>query len=165
VFTITLPARLEVRPDADLEAEAEGTRGEAPVAALPPLDGVSVLVVDDDADARTFVCELLEHHGATVVTSDSATDAMRRFRQLRPDVIISDLGMPDEDGYSLIKRVRSLTSHEGGDTPALALTAYVRNQDENAALSAGYHRHVRKPVDVSELVTAVAELATTAKAE
>ena len=163
-FTIKLPARLEVRPDADFEAEQAETRG-AVLAALPALDGVSVLVVDDDADARTFVCELLENHGAIVTTSDSATDAMRRFRQFRPDVIISDIGMPDEDGYSLIKRVRSLTAHEGGDTPALALTAYVRSQDENAALSAGYHRHVRKPVDVSELITAVAELATTANAE
>jgi signal transduction histidine kinase len=163
-FTMRLPTRLEVRPEADLEVEGAEAPG-APVAALPTLDGVSVLVVDDDADARTFVCELLEDHGATVAMSDSATDAMHRFRQLRPDVIISDIGMPDEDGYSLIKRVRSLTSHEGGDTPALALTAYVRNQDQNAALSAGYHRHVRKPVDVSELITAVAELATTATTE
>jgi signal transduction histidine kinase len=164
-FTITLPTRLELSPDADLDALPADRPVEAPVAALPTLDGVSVLVVDDDVDARTFVCELLENHGATVVMSDSATDAMRHLRQIRPDVIISDIGMPDEDGYSLIKRVRSLTSHEGGDTPALALTAYVRSQDQSAALSAGYHRHVRKPVDVSELITAVAELATTATTE
>jgi signal transduction histidine kinase len=165
-FTIRLPTRLEVRPDADdaaLDAEQPALQGAA--AALPALDGVSVLVVDDDEDARTFVGELLENHGATVAMSDSATDAMRRFRQIRPDVIISDIGMADEDGDSFIKRVRSLTSHEGGDTPALALTAYVRNQDEHAALSAGYHRHVRKPVEVSELIAAVAELATTANAE
>ena len=164
-FTITLPTRLELSPDASFDALPVERAVEAPVTPLPALDGVSVLVVDDDVDSRTFVCQLLENHGATVAMSDSASDALLRFRQLRPDVIISDIGMPNEDGYSLIKRVRSLTAHEGGDTPALALTAYVRNQDQNAALSAGYHRHVRKPVDVSELITAVAELATTANAE
>jgi signal transduction histidine kinase len=164
-FTITLPTRLELSPDASFDALPAERAVEAPVTPLPALDGVSVLVVDDDVDSRTFVCQLLENHGATVAMSDSASDALLRFRQLRPDVIISDIGMPNEDGYSLIKRVRSLTAHEGGDTPALALTAYVRNQDQNAALSAGYHRHVRKPVDVSELITAVAELATTANAE
>ena len=135
-------------------------RSEASAQALPHLDGVSVLVVDDDVDSRSFVCQLLEHHGATVAMSDSTSDALSRFRQLRPDVIISDIGMPDEDGYALIKRVRSLASHEGGNTPAMALTAYAHSQDETAALAAGYHRHVRKPVDVSELITAVAELAT-----
>ena len=158
-FTITLPTRLAVTPDPDLEAAPAETADEAPVAAMPHLDGISVLVVDDDMDSRTFVCQLLQNHGATVAASDSTSDALLRFRELRPDVIISDIGMPDEDGYALIKRVRSLTSREGGDTPAVALTAYVRRKDENAALSAGYHRHVRKPVDVSELITAVAELA------
>ena len=147
-------------PGDELEAAPAETQTEALAQALPHLDGVSVLVVDDDADSRSFVCQLLEHHGATVSMSDSTSDALSRFRQLRPDVIISDIGMPDEDGYALIKRVRSLSSHEGGNTPAMALTAYARNQDETAALSAGYHRHVRKPVDVAELITAVAELAT-----
>ena len=159
-FTITLPTRLAVAPGDDLEAAPAETEAEASAQALPHLDGVSVLVVDDDVDSRSFVCQLLEHHGATVSMSDSTSDALSRFRQLRPDVIISDIGMPDEDGYALIKRVRSLSSHEGGNTPAMALTAYARSQDETAALSAGYHRHVRKPVDVAELITAVAELAT-----
>ena len=159
-FTITLPSRLEVSPDDELEVAPAKTRADAPVAALPNLDGISVLVVDDDTDSRSFVSQLLENHGATVAMSDSTSDALLRFKHLRPDVIISDIGMPDEDGYALIKRVRSLGSHEGGNTPAVALTAYVHRMDETAALSAGYHRHVRKPVDVSELITAVAELAT-----
>ena len=159
-FTITLPTRLAVAPGDDLEAAPAETEPEAPAQALPHLDGVSVLVVDNDVDSRSFVCQLLEHHGATVSVSDSTSDALSRFRQLRPDVIISDIGMPDEDGYALIRRVRSLSSHEGGNTPAMALTVYARSEDETAALAAGYHRHVRKPVDVAELITAVAELAT-----
>ena len=158
-FTITLPSRLEVSPDDELEVAPAKARADAPVAALPNLDGISVLVVDDDMDSRSFVSQLLENHGATVAMSDSTSDALLRFKHLRPDVIISDIGMPDEDGYALIKRVRLLGSHEGGNTPAVALTAYVHRMDETAALSAGYHRHVRKPVDVSELITAVAELA------
>ena len=158
-FTITLPTHLQVVPDDDAPDPAAAMRGTAPLEAHAELDGVSVLVVDDDADSRTFVCQLLEDHGARVAVSDSTSDAFQQFRQLRPDVLISDLGMPDEDGYALIRRIRALTSREGGGTPAVALTAYVRSQDENAALDAGYQRHVRKPVVVAELISAVAEFA------
>jgi signal transduction histidine kinase len=161
-FTMALPARLGIETEDEDEPIPPKTEVAGAPETLPNLDGISVLVVDDDVDSRTFVCQLLQNHGATVTVSDSTSDALLRFKELRPDVIISDIGMPDQDGYALIKRVRSLTSDEGGDTPALALTAYVSRQDENAALSAGYHRHVRKPVDVSELITAVAELAANA---
>jgi signal transduction histidine kinase len=161
-FTITLPARLQVGTGDELDVMPVKAEEDSPAKALPDLDGISVLVVDDDIDSRNFVCQLLENHGAKVAAADSTLSALTRFSQLRPDVLVSDIGMPQEDGYALIKRVRSLDSREGGNTPAVALTAYVRTQDEVAALSAGYHRHVRKPVDVSELITAVAELATNA---
>jgi signal transduction histidine kinase len=161
-FTITLPTELEADRDEAVDATPGRVAAELSTTALPQLDGVSVLVVDDDHDSRSFVCQLLQDQGATVATADSASDAIGRFKQVRPDVIVSDIGMPDEDGYDLIKQVRSLDSGEGGNTPAVALTAYVRTEDETAALSAGYDRHVRKPVVVAELLGAVAELATNA---
>jgi signal transduction histidine kinase len=160
-FTITLPTELEADADDGADGERLSAADES-VASLPQLDGVSVLLVDDDLDSRGFVCQLLENHGATVATSASTLEAVERFKHVRPDVLVSDIGMPDEDGYALIRQVRALASHEGGNTPAVALTAYVRAQDANAALAAGYQRHVRKPVVVSELITAVAELATNA---
>ena len=161
-FTIVLPASLALDEEAAL-AEAPASAGsDPPIDELPSLDGISVLVVDDDTDSRNVVCHLLENQGASVAKAESTADAFVRFKQLRPDVLISDIGMPDEDGYALIRRVRSLASHEGGNTPAVALTAYVRSEDEDAAIGAGYQRHVRKPVVVAELITAVAELATNA---
>ena len=160
-FTITLPTASRWRPvTSSRPRRRETADGARRHEELPHLDGVSVLVVDDDADSRSFVCQLLENQGASVAMADSTSEALSRFRQLRPDVLVSDIGMPDEDGYALIRRVRSLASHEGGNMPAIALTAYARSQDETAALSAGYQRHMRKPVDVAELITAVAELAT-----
>jgi signal transduction histidine kinase len=160
-FTIVLPARVELLAAEEVVAAAP------PVAAdrtddLPQLAGISILVVEDDVDSRQFVCQLLESQGATVSMAASTHDALHRFVQLRPDVVISDIGMPEEDGYSLIRRIRALGGDAGGNTPALALTAYVTNQDERAALSAGYDRHVRKPVQVAQLITAVAELAANA---
>jgi CheY-like chemotaxis protein len=126
---------------------------------LPHLDGVSVLVVDDNQDSRNFLRELLAEHGAAIATAGSTDEAMRIFRGQRPDVLVSDIAMPGEDGYDLIRQVRGLDDGEGGRTPAVALTAYVRGEDRHAAFAAGYDRHIRKPVDVAELVTTVAQLA------
>ena len=100
--------------------------------------------------------------------ADSTAEAFDRFRQLRPDVLVSDIGMPEEDGYELIRRVRALAEPDGGKVPAIALTAYARAEDAAAALSAGYQRHISKPVDVGQLIATVAELvvaATPARAE
>ena len=157
-FTIVLPASLEIDEDAVM-ATPPAIHTHGPIEDLPSLEGISVLLVDDDTDSRNVVCQLLESQGATVATAESTTDAVARFRQLRPDVLISDIGMPEEDGYELIRRVRALGGHEGGNTPAVALTAYVRREDVSAAISAGYQRHVRKPVVVAELITVIAELA------
>ena len=158
-FTIVLPVRLSVEA-ADDERVVRRSAGTAvPAEALPQLDGVSALVVDDDADSRNMLGEVLAKQGLTVLTAASADEAIDLFTRLRPDVLVSDIAMPGEDGYDLIRRIRALSDIEGGRTPAVALTAYVRVEDQRAALEAGYDRHIRKPVDVEELVTTVAELA------
>jgi signal transduction histidine kinase len=157
MFTATLP----IATAATLPAGTEGRAIAPPVHPLATrrLDGVKILVVDDDADSRSFLCDLLEHQGALVDSAGSAADALEAFRKGRPDVLVSDIAMPGEDGYDLIRRVRHLPMLEGGETPAVALTAYVRQQDAVAALAAGYHRHIRKPVMMGELIGVVAELA------
>ena len=157
-FTMTLPLRANVAVADELPA---GPAASEPAACdeLPQLEDVSVLVVDDNADSRNLLRELLSGHGAATVTAGSTDEAIQVFRRLRPDVLVSDIAMPGEDGYDLIRRVRQLGEHEGGRTPAVAVTAYVRGEDRTAAFAAGYDRHIRKPVDVAELVTAVAQLA------
>ena len=160
-FTIVLPVSLEFEADADLADPAPSSFADSPAEELPSLEGVSVLVVDDDRDSRNVLCQLLEHQGATVVMASSTEEAYARFTQWRPDLLVSDIGMPEEDGYALIRRVRALTDEEGGNVPAIALTAYARAEDAHAALTAGYHRHISKPVDVAQLTTAVVELAVT----
>jgi signal transduction histidine kinase len=163
-FTIVLPASLELEDEAVLADSPVASECDTLSDHLPRLEGISVLVVDDDTDSRNVICQLLESQGASVATAGSSSDAFVRFRQLRPDVIVSDIGMPGEDGYALIRRVRNLAAKEGGNVPAIALTAYVRPEDANDALTAGYQRHISKPVDVAQLVTTVVELAVAAPA-
>ena len=123
------------------------------------LAGVTVLVVDDEADARALVGRLLLDRQATVHTAASAAEALELVRVERPDVLVSDVGMPGEDGYSLIRRVRALGPGQGGGVPALALTAYARAEDRVRAVLAGFQMHVAKPVEPAELLTMVASLA------
>ena len=131
-------------------------------AQAPPADvhgdvaGLRVLVVDDEVDARDMVKQLLEERRAVVTTAGSADEALRLLRQDRYDVLISDIGMPGEDGHSLIQRVRALGPAAGGDLPALALTAYARPEDRTLAMRAGYQVHVVKPVDPAVLFALVA---------
>ena len=165
-FTIELPTQLELPASEDGEddriaAALEGD-DEPP---LVHLDGVSVMVVDDDQDSRSFMCQLLRNHGASVVAAESTEEALGRFKELRPRVLISDIGMPGEDGYALIRRVRELPAGEGGAVPAIALTAYAGPDDARAALGAGYQRHLSKPVAVPHLMATIAELAAEAPAE
>jgi CheY-like chemotaxis protein len=126
---------------------------------LPKLDGVRVLVVDDEPDARALATRLLSGQGATVTTAENAADAFRLLREIHPDVLVSDIGMPGEDGLSFIKRVRDLPEGEGGNTPALALTAYARMEDRMNAILAGFQMHIVKPVEAAELLTMVGSLA------
>jgi CheY-like chemotaxis protein len=117
------------------------------------------LVVEDDAEGLALAETILSRAGAEVRSCSSAADAFALVRQWRPDVVVSDIEMPGEDGYSLIRRVRALDPSEGGATPAIALTAYGRTEDRVRALAAGFDMHVPKPVDPGELTAIVAGIA------
>jgi signal transduction histidine kinase/CheY-like chemotaxis protein len=122
------------------------------------LSGVTVLVVDDENDARDLVKHVLLQAEATVLTASSADEALALVRTQRPDVIVSDIGMPDKDGYELMREVRRLPATEGGKTPGLALTAFARSEDRTRALLAGYQVHLAKPIDSHELVVTIGSL-------
>jgi len=122
------------------------------------LAGLRVLVVDDEVDSREVLTLMLNQFGAAVRTTASSQDAFNVVTEWKPDVLLSDLGMPGEDGYQLIARIRALPPGQGRDTPAAAVTAHVRAEDRRRAISAGYQIHIPKPVDPLTLVTAVAAL-------
>jgi CheY-like chemotaxis protein len=123
------------------------------------LNNLRVLIVDDELDAREMVSVMLSHCGADMKSAASASEALEIIESWKPDVLIADIGMPIEDGYGLIKRLRALPKERGGHTPALALTAYARNEDRIRALSEGYQVHLSKPVDRAALAAVVAKLA------
>ena len=126
---------------------------------LPSLLGTKILVVDDDDDARELLRSILAQSGASVRTAASAAEAMEQFDSRPPNILISDIGMPHEDGYELIKQVRAREREAGSiRIPALALTAFARSDDRRKAINAGFHMHLAKPVEPSELVTVVASL-------
>jgi len=119
------------------------------------LRGLKILVVDDEGDTRDFIRAVLEKSGAYVMTSFSVPDALGIFERHRPDCVISDIGMPDEDGYSFIQKVRALPRHLGGDTPAAALTAYARDEDRIRILRSGFQAYILKPIEPGDLIGAV----------
>jgi len=133
--------------------------GEIHAAASRSLDGLRVLLVDDEVETRQIISTVVERTGAEVKTCTNAREALTELVAWRPHVILSDIGMPDEDGYSFINRVRSLSHDEGGATPAAALTAYARDEDRKQALDAGYQMHIAKPIGAGQLVTMIARLA------
>ena len=118
-----------------------------------------MLAVDDEADARELIRRVLEDCGARVLVASSSKEALDVLRREKPDMILSDIGMPGEDGYEFIQQVRRLSPEEGGRTPAAALTAFARAEDRTRALRAGYQTHVTKPVETMELTAVVASLA------
>ena len=122
------------------------------------LDGLKVLVVDDEADTRELLRVGVGQCGAEVVTAGSAREALEAIAEERPELLISDIGMPGEDGYELIRKVRALPAAGGGRIPAIALTAYARTEDRLRALRAGYQSHIAKPVELAELVAVMASL-------
>jgi PAS domain S-box-containing protein len=124
----------------------------------PGVAGLTVLVVDDEPDVREWVSALLEHCKAVVFTAGSATEALAALHVHHPDVIVSDIGMPGEDGYTLIKKIRALGPQDGGGTPAIALTAYARMEDRTRAMVAGFNMHVAKPIEPTELLITIANL-------
>jgi CheY-like chemotaxis protein len=123
------------------------------LARAPRLDGLKVLAVDDQSDTLEMIEAVLQRCGAQTRTSTTAAGAIALLKSWHPDVLVADIGLPEEDGYALIQRVRDLPREQGGQTPAVALTAYTRIEDRMRALSAGYHMHVSKPVEPLELVT------------
>jgi CheY-like chemotaxis protein len=129
------------------------------IAHSPSLEGLRLLIVDDELDFRDLVTVMLGQYGAVVKTAASAAEALGYVETWNPDVLVADIGMRDEDGYGLIRKVRALSSEKGGSTPALALTAYTREDDRLRALSAGFQIHLAKPITGPELAAAVANLA------
>ena len=159
-FTITLPFVGVVTSSEEPEAVHPTPSDEVlSFDGLPSLQGLRILVVDDEPDTRELIQEVLQECGADVITSPSAADALIAIEQHQPDILISDLGMPDEDGYSLISKIRALPAEQGGLIPAAALTAYARAEDRMRVLRSGFQFHLPKPVDSAELVTVVASLA------
>lgn len=123
------------------------------------LSGIRVVVVEDDADAREMLVDVLAGQGAEVQGAGNGIDAVELVTSFRPDVFVSDIGLPDMDGYALIRRIRQLGAEGGGLVPAIALTGYAELEDSRRALAAGYQVHVAKPVDASLLTHAVANVA------
>lgn len=157
-FCIELPVMI-IHPPEDLREHPRAPAPTAPAMDHPSLKGIKVLAVDDEPDARNLIHRVLTDCGAHVVLASCAQEGLELLSKERPDVIISDIGMPDEDGYHFIRKVRMLRPEEGGRTPAAALTAFARAEDRTRALRAGYQTHVAKPVEPTELTAVVASLA------
>ena len=119
------------------------------------LAGVRVLLVDDEKDALAVTRLMLELHGAEVITAPAAAEGLKKVQTHTPDVIVSDIGMPQMDGYQFMRAIRRLPEHKGGNTPALALTAFTRPEDREKALDAGFLAHLPKPVLLQQLITEV----------
>jgi PAS domain S-box-containing protein len=150
-FTVRLPRRTGKNEAA---AGADGL----PSAATHDLSGLQVLVVDDEDDARELIKRILNDCNADVLTAATATEALSLLQHARPDLMVSDLGMPEVDGYGLLDRIRALGPAHGGDLPAIALTAFARSEDRMRALSSGFMAHISKPVEPSELIAKVAAM-------
>jgi signal transduction histidine kinase/ActR/RegA family two-component response regulator len=160
-FTVKLPL-LAVGPTGIEPERVHPTVGDSvPFDCSFQLDGLRILIVDDDPDMRDLLAYTLEVCGAEVIAVATANAAISALTDssLPMDILISDIGMPDEDGYSLLRRVRALKPENGGRIPAIALTAYARTQDRTAALLAGFQSHIAKPVEPAELIAVIANLA------
>jgi CheY-like chemotaxis protein len=153
VFSVTLPRTTVLATKPQDEQAGHGGLGHA-----GRLRGMAILVVDDEPDAREMMMSLLQMCGASAMEAGSAAEALRLLPQLRPDVMLSDLGMPGEDGFSLIRKVRALPGAEGGATPAIALSGYASTEDRKRALAAGFQVHLAKPVNVTELIATLRNL-------
>jgi CheY-like chemotaxis protein len=155
-FMITLPLHVQagsddaelwpVRPDGQMEVRASSLRG------------ARVLVVDDEHDTREILAVMLIRYGTEVRTAGSVAEALTVFAEWRPDVLVSDIGMPVEDGYVLIRKIRALARSDGGEVPSIALTAFAAAQDKEKALASGFNKHLSKPVEPVQLAKEVARI-------
>jgi CheY-like chemotaxis protein len=149
-FTVRLPILTSPRV-----REARSRADEERLAPALRLDGLHVLLVEDNADGREVMSMIIERAGAKVTAVASVKEALEALESLQPDALVSDIGLPDEDGYALIGRLRSQEAERGGFLPAVALTGYVRAEDRARVLAAGFQVHVPKPVDPAELTAAI----------
>ena len=163
-FTIALPIRA-VAPSADVGEVEQARESSAPEPLSGSLRGLKVLVVDDEADARDLLHTVLSDAGATVETADSARAALAVLARFRPHVLVSDIGMPEVDGYQFMQRLQELWAEQGGAVPSIALTAYTRQEDKSKALAMGFTAHIGKPVDPGDLLAIIAKLAEPAQQE
>jgi signal transduction histidine kinase/DNA-binding response OmpR family regulator len=157
VFTLTLPFSdsssqpLEVNREESRKAKTNGN-------SKPEIKGVRILIVDDDVDTCDMLAYVLNHWGAITQSSGSVAEAMQFINDWQPDVLLTDINMPGEDGYELITRLRALSPEDGANIPAIALTAMARPEDSELALSAGFQMHIPKPIDIAQLVDAISNL-------
>ncbi|MEH2058000.1 MAG: response regulator [Nostoc sp.] len=151
-FTVRLPLLQNNRGNREATGQIS-----SPVASTP-LAGLRVLVVDDEADTRNFLSFMFEEYGAFATAVASVDEALAVLEQAKPDILISDIGMSEQDGYTLIRKLRSLEPEKGGRIPAIALTAYTREEDRLEALAAGFQQHLSKPIDPNKLIAAVANV-------
>lgn len=156
-FTVKLPLvsapMTEESPESELAAYEDDDLSSS---SSKILDGLKILVVDDEADSRELVTAILTGCGSEVRCSESAAEAIQAFAEWNPDLLVSDIGMPNEDGYSLIKQLRKLRSERARLIPAVALTAYATEEDRSLALLAGFQMHLAKPIEPKTLVTSIA---------
>ncbi|MFN6572236.1 response regulator [Dendronalium sp. ChiSLP03b] len=158
-FTVKLP-QIPIPPKTSTVDQIHATNDgqEVTFENLPTLEGIRVLIVDDEADARNFVATVLETCGASITAVTSATEAIEAISKFSFHVLVSDIGMPEEDGYQLIRKVRALKPEQGGEIPAIALTAYTRVEDRLQTITAGYQMHLSKPVEPAAIASVVANL-------
>ncbi|MBN3921745.1 MAG: response regulator [Nostoc sp. NMS4] len=154
IFSVNLPLLLDESPRL---ANQQSYPGFLATNSLP-LNGIRVLVVDDDTDSRDFIAFVLEQDGAFVMAVSSADEALQTLAEIKLDVLVSDISMPDIDGYMLIHQVRTRTPEQGGQIPAIALTAFASNDDQQKALKAGFQMHLPKPLNPEELIAAIVQL-------
>jgi signal transduction histidine kinase/response regulator RpfG family c-di-GMP phosphodiesterase len=158
-FTVTLPSASPARePAARREIAPPDAPDRQPPRRAPVLDGLRILIVDDEPDTRDMITEVLARCGAVVKSCGSAAEALPVLAEGGADLLVSDIGMPEMDGYAFIKKVRQMGRRRGGAIPAVALTAYASPQDREQAISAGFHRHLAKPLDPEELIAVVASV-------
>jgi CheY-like chemotaxis protein len=123
-----------------------------------PLQGTKILIVEDDADSREMLTTVLTYQGANVVAAKTAFEGIEMLQEFHPHVLVSDIGLPKEDGYDLIRKIRKLPTENGGGVPAIALTGYVSLQDRQTALFSGFEEHLPKPIDAERLVDVILRL-------
>ncbi|MEH2287824.1 hybrid sensor histidine kinase/response regulator [Nostoc sp.] len=152
VFTVKLPLLAASKLNQD--NTADGDRSDF------NLNGLQALLVDDNKDSREFIAFVLEQYGAQVTEADSAHDALNSLEQAKFDLLISDIGMPDMDGYTLIRQIRNQSPDRGGEIPAIAVTAYAGEIDRQQALAAGFQQHISKPIELEVLIQAILTIVT-----